>query len=199
MITLAVLGVVALLLLSGLAKSHHHSRRIYCVNNLKLLGVAFRQWSQDHSERFPMQVSTNEGGTHELVDFAGVVPHLRVLSNEIVATKAFVCLTERTRTWATNFDSDLTPNHISYFVGVDVTSTNSEALLAGDRNITKAKPVWNGIVGLTINTPPEWTKELHDGEGNVLIGDGHVEGMNTASLRKRVATTGFSTNRLAMP
>jgi len=88
---------------------------------------------------------------------------------------------------------------MSYFVGVDPTGTNTQAFLAGDRTITKAKPIKNSLFALTTNTPPGWTKELHDGKGNILFVDGHVEGLDTAMLQKRVATTGFATNRLAMP
>ena len=199
MVILAVIGVAAILLLPVLARPRHSSCRPFCTNQLKQLGVAFRLWSLDQSDRFPMQVSTNEGGTRELVEYAGVVPHLRLLSNELNSPKVLLCPTEQNRTYATNFESDLTPNHISYFVGVDVTETNEMAFLSGDRTLTKVRPMTNGILELTKNTAPGWTKELHDSKGNILFVDGHVEGTDTATLRKRVATTGFATNRLATP
>jgi prepilin-type processing-associated H-X9-DG protein len=198
-VVLVVVGAAALLFLPAQTRPGFRSSTLYCANNLKQSGLAFRLWSLDHSERLPMQVSTNEGGTRELIEYAGVVPHLRLLSNEINTPKVLWCKEDQERDYATNFESDLTPNHISYFVGVDVTLTNTEAILSGDRNITKAKPRWNGIVWLTTNTPPEWTKELHGGKGNILFVDGHVERTDTATLRKHVATTGFATNRLAMP
>jgi prepilin-type processing-associated H-X9-DG protein len=198
-VVLAVIGAAAILLLPVLARPKHNSCKIYCVNNLKQVGVAFELFSQEHFKQFPMQVSTNEGGMRELVEFTGVVPHLRLLSNELNTPNTLLCPTEQKRTCATNFESDLTPNKISYFVGIDVTETNTEAFLSGDRNITNAKPGSNGIFSVTTNTPLRWTEELHNGSGNILFVDGHVEGLTSALLRNAVRVTGLSTNRLAMP
>src|SRR5437870_3083139 len=54
--------------LSGSKKSP----RIACVFNLKQVGLALRMWSSDHGEKFPMAVSTNEGGSLEFIGSGNV-------------------------------------------------------------------------------------------------------------------------------
>lgn len=47
--------------------SHTNAREINCVNNLTMVGTTLRYWAHDHGDKFPFQVSTNAGGTLELV------------------------------------------------------------------------------------------------------------------------------------
>src|SRR6266508_2242932 len=62
--------------------------KISCVNNLKQIGLAFRQWALDNNDRFPFNVPANEGGTMEfcIVDDDGfdrsAALHFQVMSNE---------------------------------------------------------------------------------------------------------------------
>ena len=171
----------------------------YCSTQLRNVGTGFQMWSEDHFGRLPMHVSTNDGGTMELVEWAGVAPHLSVLSNLVNGPNWLLCPQDSKRSRATNFEGDFTSDKISYFVGVDALLTNSSMLLSGDRNLkTRGNPN-NHLLSLTTNDLPAWTREMHSDKGNILFADGHVEGMNTVTLRGRVATTGFATNRLAMP
>jgi hypothetical protein len=66
-----------------------------CANHVKSLSLAFRLYSIDHGDRFPV-FSTNElttGGVweHELLD------RWRRLSNEIGAAKLLICPADRRR------------------------------------------------------------------------------------------------------
>jgi hypothetical protein len=92
------------------------AQQITCVNNLKQIGLAFRQWAIDHEDRFPFNVGTDSGGTRE---FSGVdqdgferdsAIHLQVMSNEFTIPKILVCPQDRSRKAATDFASLLAKN-----------------------------------------------------------------------------------------
>ena len=56
-------------------------------------------------------------------------------------------------------------------------------MLAGDRNIAGA---WSGdtaVLKIGPDNLPGWTHELHDGQGNILFGDSHVELLNSQKLQ----------------
>ena len=73
-------------------------------------------------------------------------------------------------------------------------------MLAGDRNLTlDGSPVRPGLVSLTTNAPVGWSRELHDRQGNVAVGDGSVQQLNEAMLRAMLANTGIATNSLLVP
>src|SRR5437868_425656 len=42
--------------------------RIRCSNNLKHINLAFRMWSIDHDEKFPMQFGANKGGSRDAIN-----------------------------------------------------------------------------------------------------------------------------------
>lgn len=68
------------------------TNRPSCLNNLRQLGQCFRFWSMEHGDRFPFNVSTNEGGTREVRIIrtndlaADPVPHLLALTNTMALT-----------------------------------------------------------------------------------------------------------------
>jgi len=117
----------------GKKKAQH----INCVNNLKQLGLAFRIWSGDNKDRYPCNVSTNDGGTMELCardqdgfDRNGFLS-LQVMSNELSVTMILVCPQDKGRHWATNFGS-LRPENVSYRIrsGKNIDEINPGEILA---------------------------------------------------------------------
>src|SRR5688572_19608747 len=67
-----VLSILVLMIVPATSRHHSGRGRVKCVNNLKNVGLAFRIYSTDNNDMFPFQVSTNQGGTLELVnDVAG--------------------------------------------------------------------------------------------------------------------------------
>src|SRR5882724_2787082 len=67
LIVIACLGILAALLLTAVARHRATYCGMYCVNNLKQVGVAFRTWALDNGDKYPPQVSVTNGGTMELV------------------------------------------------------------------------------------------------------------------------------------
>ena len=196
----AVLGMVALVILPALAQdaqSAARSNRINCSNNLRQLALAYKVWAVDNNDRFPMAVSTREGGTKEFVAGGNAFRHFQVMSNEINAPKILICPSD-SRTAARNF-GDLQNKNISYFVGLDGSDTYPAMLLSGDRNIENGVTPVHSVLELRPEKPANWTDALHVNEGNVGLCDGAVIQATTAKLQALVSKTGDTTNRIALP
>src|ERR1051326_6908646 len=120
---LAVITIGTVMLMPGILNrnNHHRGPRLNCTNRLKQVGLAFKLWAIDHTDQFPSQISTNAGGTRELLN--GVFAHFRVISNELSTPKVLLCPADLKRSSATSFAALQNPN-ISYFVGVDAVATN---------------------------------------------------------------------------
>lgn len=125
---------------AGLVFDHHcepRAMQITCVNNLKQIGLAFRQWALDNSDQYPFNVSTNNGGTMELC--AGekygfdrnAAWHFLVMSNELNTPILLVCPKDRTKKPAGNFSS-LQSSNVTYRLrsGPNLSEANPRAVLA---------------------------------------------------------------------
>jgi type II secretory pathway pseudopilin PulG len=197
LIIILVIAILAAMLLPALARAKAKAQRINCVNNLKQAGLAFRQWSIDNNDKYPMGVSTSKGGTMELVAGGNAFRHFQVMSNELNTTKILVCPSDN-RIAAANF-ARLQNQNVSYFVGLDANETRPMMFLAGDRNITNGLAPRNTILELRPARPTGWTDEIHYGQGNIACGDGSVQAVTTQHLQDMLKQTGDSTNRIALP
>jgi prepilin-type processing-associated H-X9-DG protein len=100
---------------------------------------------------------------------------------------------------------------LSYFLGVNASDLRPQMFLAGDRNIwgdhtgSTVVPSWNsGGYGNNYGTQywmgtnwtfgatfPAWSpSKMHQGKGNVLLGDGSVQQLDSVRLRPQLAATG---------
>src|SRR6266850_3959548 len=210
LVGLSLLLVVTVVLLPMFSRRPHScAPRIFCVNNLKQIGLSFRQWALDHQDRFPMEVSVTNGGTMEFVNTGIVWAHFTVMSNELNTPKVLLCPADKRRAdrQANTFGAAQYANQIpftndnstSYFVGVDAVQTNGQMLLSGDRNITNTSKANRRLVSFSTNQLAGWTDDLHRRQGNVGLADGSVQQFTASRLRDQIAHTGVVTNRLAMP
>src|SRR4051812_27380779 len=96
---IAIVGILAALLLPALSQAKARAQRIQCINNLRESGVAFHLFAHDHGGKFPMQVSTNAGGSLEFLqsayklsgEFYFIFRHFQPLSNELMTPRPLVC------------------------------------------------------------------------------------------------------------
>ena len=132
-----ILAILAALLLPAMTVAQRKAKRINCVNNLKEVGLAFKIWEGDHSDQYPFNVSTNQGGTKEFIvpDEAGwdhnSWAHFLVMSNELSTPKILHCPRDDQHQLATTF-AQLDADHCSYllYASTNVSDANPRAVLA---------------------------------------------------------------------
>jgi len=205
LLVVAVIAILAALLLPTLAKAKAKAKRTQCLNNLKQVGLAFHSFVHDHADRFPMQVSTNSGGSLEFVQAGNALSggfyfafrHLQALSNDLGEPKLLVCAAD-TRMAAENF-SALKNENVSYFVGITADYGKPDSILAGDRNITNPSFGAGSILRVGANDAIEWTSELHQFSGNFLFADGRVELLNNTALGAAVSHSPVGQNTFLPP
>jgi prepilin-type processing-associated H-X9-DG protein/prepilin-type N-terminal cleavage/methylation domain-containing protein len=194
---IAIIAILAALLLPVLDKSEGRAKRIVCVNSLEQVGLAFHTFSNDHNGKFPMGISTNDGGSMEYVqsgfeageEFYTSFRHFQTLSSELVFPQTLICPAD-TRAATTNFAS-LQNENLSYFVGVESTFDKPTTILAGDRNLATNSFDQPTILGLGVWSKLGWTWELHQFKGNVVYADGHVEQWNNPALASAESSSPF--------
>jgi prepilin-type N-terminal cleavage/methylation domain-containing protein len=160
LVVIAIIAILAAMLLPALAAAKRRAQRINCVSNLREVNLAFRVWEGDHGDRYPMAVSTTDGGAKESVRSAlntaaypscGITNVFNVMSNELTTLKLLWCTSDSSgnRGATTNFallganppGASQGTNAISYFVCGDAADTSPQMILDGDRNLGTATAI----------------------------------------------------------
>jgi prepilin-type processing-associated H-X9-DG protein len=159
------------------------AKRINCVSNLKQVGLGFRMWANDHGDLFPWQVPVAEGGTKEFAHLPYAVIHYVAVSNELNSPKILTCTDDTGRARTNVWDAPLHLS-LSYFAGLNADETKPATIFSGDRNVSTNSSTLVGLLTVQDTTQLQWTKDLHQNQGNVGLADGSVAQFSTFTLRK---------------
>jgi prepilin-type N-terminal cleavage/methylation domain-containing protein len=195
--TMAIIAILAVLLLPALQQAHSKARRVACGSNLKNVGAAFHAWAHDHNDLFPMQVSTNQGGTREFAETAGLNPdvsftfrHFQAVSNELILPKPLVCPADRQRVAASHFAS-LRNENVSYWINSGTAFGHTDSPIAGDRNVrTSGRTEWT-FIRFGLADVVEFSPEL--------FADAHVDVLDGVALRLAFASSNAVDVTLSIP
>jgi prepilin-type processing-associated H-X9-DG protein len=194
------LFILIALLLPALGAAASKRSSLGCSSQLKKIGLDFRVWEGDHNDKTPMEISVTNGGAMEAVLSGNPAMFFQVMSNQLGTPNILVCPADKTRWPVPNFSFRLTSKNISYFVNMNASEANPQALLAGDDNFAiHGTRVKSGLLELSSNNPAIWTPDRHGFCGNVAMADGSVQAVNNSTLRSWLATTNVAPIRLVIP
>ena len=189
-------AIMIAMLLPALAVQKMKRARINCTNNLKQTGLAFRIWSSDCTDKYPMAVSVTNGGAMEAVLGGNPMRVFQVMSNELSTPAILICPKDEGRQRATNFDSLLTAKNVSYFVSADAVESNPSDIMGGDDNFEiNSIRVKSGLLNVLTNTPLGWSAARHKFSGNLMLADGSVQ----IAINSELKNWFWPTNDLDLP
>jgi prepilin-type processing-associated H-X9-DG protein len=187
------------LLLLILARPHRYYGPI-CTNNLKQIGLSFREWAGDNDDKFPTHFAVTNKAMMQLIGSGKAYLLWQTMSNEMSNPKILLCPEDRHRTGAVSFTENFSDANISYFFNLDVSDDGDpQMLLAGDDNfVVNGNPVQPGILNLSTNASIAWTAARHHFKGNVALADGSVQSTTSAQMQQAWRQSD-TTNRLVIP
>jgi hypothetical protein len=110
-----------------------------------------------------------------------------------------VCPSDPTRTKTTVWEG-LQNRNISFFIAYEGDEKKPQTMLAGDRNVTGPHnnsacgvlgAIWTALgvggspQGTTISSGSSWTPDMHNGAGNIGLGDGSVHQVGNTGLQRQ--------------
>jgi hypothetical protein len=191
LVTLGSLALLMTLTVPLLGSNRAHSDRVVCQSNLRQIGRAYAMWADDHGGKYPQFISSSEGGNNDSPLSDRLWFQFAFLKTEIGTPRILVCPTDPEKhpalDWsnspATGFVSASQGNRsCSYLLSLGILQS-PRGLLSADRNIIPSSI----IPSLSYLSPTlDWTGELHNKSGNIVLNDGSVIAAGQSELRGAV-------------
>jgi len=204
LVVIFAIALLAAMFLPALGAAKRKRSRIDCISNLKQIGLSFRVWEGDNGDKLPMEFAATNSDTMKLINSGNSYVIWQTISNELSTPRILHCPDDTEHTEATNnFSTGFSDANISYFFNLDGNESCPEMILTGDNNLAvNGVRVPPGIFNLSTNSSVTWTKERHNGAGNIGIADGSVQQANSEGFNVALANsaaTNQPATRLVIP
>jgi prepilin-type N-terminal cleavage/methylation domain-containing protein/prepilin-type processing-associated H-X9-DG protein len=197
LVVVMVIGLTACLLLPALAREKQRVQRMQCVDNLKVIGLAFKVHNFDQTAKSASPETNSASRLSEQALPDNPYSCFQTISNELESPQKLICPAD-SRGPATDFGAGFGPSHLSYFKNLDAADNLTSTPLSGDRNVKTASAPIRGVLLTGPGTVLGWTQELHRNSGNILFSDGSVQQLGNARL-KACFDASKTPTRLAIP
>ncbi|MBV9863802.1 MAG: DUF1559 domain-containing protein [Abitibacteriaceae bacterium] len=87
LVVIAIIAILAAILFPVFSRARENARRATCQSNLRQLGMAFLQYSQDYDERLPIMAASPVGWDNLIAPYAGI----KVAANTNTSPMIFQC------------------------------------------------------------------------------------------------------------
>ncbi|MGA3265674.1 MAG: hypothetical protein ABSE16_02500 [Verrucomicrobiota bacterium] len=210
-VIIAIASLVAIVLPGAFVRAKHREQISVCANNLHQIGVALSAYIGDSTES-----ALTNSETLKLLGSGKAYVWWQALSNGLSAPKFLYCPADTGRTAATDFITGFSDANISYFFNMDVWDHSMNQPVQGDHSLSRPDQILDGDDDLAVNgirvkpgilnRPTSgslaWTKERHDGVGNIGTADGSVNAYASGGVNSAILDAGngaTNTLRLVIP
>ncbi|MBN1916789.1 MAG: type II secretion system protein [Verrucomicrobia bacterium] len=181
LVVIAIIAILAGMLLPALARAREQARRASCLSNVKQLGLAMKQYSQDFAERYPWTLNATGSSAPDAWKDTGLL-----FPNYNSAIKSFYCPSSKDRVFdsakvTAKIASPLTPfalsgtkEVISYSYGCDYSSGSPVRGWTENARST-VRLMADKKAGTTATATVAKDYNHKDDGRNVLYQDGHVK------------------------
>ncbi len=180
LVVCAIIGILASMLMPSVTRTLQNGRRTRCAGGLRQVALIMSAYAHDHFNRYPQALPKADGGAQE---DNGIVPvsegvmalHpgvFHAMADDFKTPQVLVCPV--TKFWLHRV-RDLAVTNISYAINLHAEPGDAAVPLMSDSTLSTRWKELREFPRHGTNVEFRFTFERHQGLGNVVYGDCHVE------------------------